>query len=132
MTIKRTIILGTISSLFSIILCLIYNEIYSKAFDVDFSSVLTIFAVIISNFLGCYLMAFSYFLIVKWNRVKLLGILNILIVILSFVSILGVFGFQLPMEIESPELFPGLAIPMHFFPVLFFLSFATSSINKNS
>lgn len=120
MSFKKVVLLGTTSSVVSIILCLIYNQIYSKAFDLDFSNVLTMVGIIMSNFISCFLMAFSYFLIVKLKLIKFLGYLNILIVIFSFVSILGVFGFQLPMEIESPELFPGLAIPMHFFPALTF------------
>jgi hypothetical protein len=28
----------------------------------------------------------------------------------------------LPLNIESPEMFPGLAIPMHFFSALFFFA----------
>jgi hypothetical protein len=34
------------------------------------------------------------------------------------VSLAGAFGAKLPLDIEAPELFPGLVVPMHFFPAL--------------
>jgi len=39
------------------------------------------------------------------------------------------FGFELPLDIEQPELFPGLSAALHLFPVLFWL--ATKSLFKS-
>jgi len=45
-------------------------------------------------------------------------VFNLLFVVLTFASILRPIGFIMPLDQESPELFPGLAVPMHFFPAL--------------
>ena len=54
------------------------------------------------------------------NKPILKGWLNVLIAALSFLSILGPLSMSLPLNIKFPEMFPGLAIPMHFFPALMF------------
>src|SRR5215212_10280747 len=41
-----------------------------------------------------------------------------IIAISLFASILAPFAMKLPFDIETPELFPGLIVPMHFFPAL--------------
>jgi hypothetical protein len=45
-------------------------------------------------------------------------VFNFLFSLLSFASLLAPFGAKLPLDIEAPELFPGMVIPMHFFPAL--------------
>ena len=115
---KKTIILALVSSVLAAVSGIIYNSVYSKAFYVDFSSVLGTVNIISSCTIGCFLMAIGYKIVLGWKGNKLLGWLNIVYAVLSFASIIGVLGFTLPLEIESPEMFPGLAIPMHFFPAL--------------
>jgi hypothetical protein len=124
MTIKQSALHTFSSAALASIACIIYNTIYSKAFDVNFSMVLNMGGIIGSCVFGCVLMATTYHIAIKWKGDKLLGWLNIVFALLSFVSIIGVLGFQLPISIESPEMFPGLAIPMHFFPLLGFLTIA--------
>ena len=124
MTLKRTFIHVLISALLAISAALIYNIIYSGAFEVNFSSILNSGSIIGSTMFGCVLMGLGYYLGYKWKGEKILGWINILIAVLSFVSIVSVLGMQLPMTIESPEMFPGLAIPMHFFPALSFFTIA--------
>ena len=48
--------------------------------------------------------------------------LNLVIAVLSFASIISPISMSLPLDIESPELFPGLVVPMHFFPALAFFA----------
>ena len=67
-------------------------------------------------------MGLGYYVGYKWKGEKSIPWINILISVLSFASIVGVLGIQLPLTIESPEMFPGLAIPMHFFPALAFFT----------
>ncbi|HWZ23165.1 MAG TPA: hypothetical protein VNW06_10955 [Cytophagaceae bacterium] len=122
MSIKNLFLIVFTSAGIASIACIVYDMLYSQAFYVDFSTVLTTGATLIGCFLGCSLMATAYYLGIKWKGEKTILWINLLIIILSFVSIIGILGFQLPFEIESPELFPGLAIPMHFFPALSFLA----------
>lgn len=122
MTLKKISIHVLISALLAIVASLVYNTIYSSAFELTFSSVLTIGGIIGSTLIGCTLMGLGYYTGYKWKGEKSIPWINILISVLSFASIVGVLGIQLPLTVESPEMFPGLAIPMHFFPALAFFT----------
>ncbi len=96
----------------------IYNIIYKESFYVDFSRVVNTASIFGACTFACMLIALGHFIIFKWKGNKLTGAYNLLVLILSFASIIGVLSFQLPLDIEFPEMFIGLAIPMHFFPAL--------------
>lgn len=115
---KQVLLFGASGALLAALAGVIYNQLYSTAFFVDFGRVLGPVNIIVSCTLGCFLMALGYKLMFGWKGVKLAGWINIVYSILSFASIAGVLGFNLPLDMESPEMFPGLAIPMHFFPAL--------------
>ncbi len=119
---KQTFILGLAGTVLSGLACFLYAKIYSEALFVDFSKVVGLANMISASAIGCFLMAIAYKLAIKWKGTKTIGWLNVIYSILSFASIAGVLGFNLPLEIESPELFPGMVIPMHFFPVLSILT----------
>jgi len=119
---KQTFFIGAVSTVLSALACIIYAKIYSEAFFVDFSKVAGTINFIAASAIGCFLMAVGYRLAMQWKGEKIIGWLNILYSILSFASIAAVLGFNLPLDIESPEMFPGMVIPMHFFPVLSFLT----------
>ena len=122
MPLRKAILLAGLSALLSITACLVYNKIYSGSFYVDFSKIISPGSVIMLCLVACTLMALGYMLVTLRQPKMNLGWLNILYVVLSFASIIIVLSFKLPLDIEFPELFPGLAIPMHFFPVLAFLA----------
>ena len=122
MNLKKAFILAGVSSTLAITACLIYNKVYSSSFYVDFSQIITPTSVILNCLVGCTLMSLGYALVIKWRPTLNLGWVNIVFAILSFASIIMVLSFKLPLEVEFPELFPGLAIPMHIFPVLAFLT----------
>lgn len=119
---KQTFILGLISTILSAIACAIYTKIYSDAFYIDFSKIVGTINLISASAIGCFLMAIGYKLAIKWRGIKTIGWLNVVFSVLSFASIAGILGFNLPLEIESPEMFPGMVIPMHFFPVISLLT----------
>ena len=122
MNLKKAFILAGVSSILAIAACFIYNKVYSGSFYVDFSKIINPTSMIMSCLVGCTLMSLTYTLIAKWRPTLNLGWVNIVFAILSFASIIMVLSFKLPLETEFPELFPGLAIPMHFFPMLAFLT----------
>lgn len=119
---KQTLIMGIAGSLLSSLASIIYLNIYKEALVVDFSKVAGTSNIIAACSIGCLLMAVGYKLAIKWKGTKTIGWLNIVFTVFSFSTIAGVMGVSLPMEIESPELFPGMIIPMHFFPVLSILT----------
>lgn len=119
---KKGLVLAIISAALSSIACFIYNKIYSEAFYVDFGPVLNPVGIISSSLIGCVLMALGYVLLHQWKKDRWFKWANVLYGIVSFASIAGVLSYNLPLDVEFPEMFPGLAIPMHFFPLLSFLT----------
>lgn len=119
---KQTFIIGIAGSLLSSLACIIYFNIYKEALVVDFSKIAGIPNIIAACSIGCFLMVVGYKFAISWKGTKAIGWLNIAYSVISFVTIAGVFGFNLPLDTESPELFPGMIIPMHFFPVLSILT----------
>jgi hypothetical protein len=107
---------GLLAGLVSAIVCLFYSEVYSTSLQVDFSDVINIFSVMGTCLFGSLIASAGYyFLSTKLSDGDVTDVLfNITFLTLTFLSCIYPF---------SPELFPGLVIPMHFFPVLFWIAF---------
>ena len=119
---KKIFLQGIVCGLLAAVGCIIYSTIYQQSFLIDFGTIIKPIGVVGSCVFGCMLMAIAYGLLEKMNKQNLFGVLNILFVIISFASIVGPISMSLPLSIESPEMFPGLVIPMHFLPALAFLT----------
>lgn len=121
---KKHLIHGGVAGALAAIASIIFFKIYAELYFVDFSAVIDETAIIISSIMGCLLMAVGYIILDKVKKPNLYGALNILIMIFSFLSIVPVMGMPLPLEVEFPEMFPGMVIPMHFFPAVAFFGLA--------
>jgi hypothetical protein len=130
MTAKKTLVLSISSSVLAFILSEVYIAIYNKAFFVDYSMILSLQAVAGACFVGGFLLGWGNFLFLKFNKKWGQFTFNLLAGILSFASILGPLATTLPTEIEFPEMFPGLAATLHFFPVLAHLALLPLFIEK--
>lgn len=119
---KRLFIHGLVAGVLAAIAGVIYLNLYQSLFYVSFDAIINEGSIIGSSILGCVLMALGYMLLEKFNQEKLHGVLNLVITTLSFATILGPMTMSLPLDIEFPELFPGLVVPMHFFPALSFMN----------
>ena len=119
---KTALLMGITGSMLSSLACIVFKFIYMQALYVDFSMIVGTSSIVASCVIGCFLMAVCYKLAIQWKGYKTTVWLNLAFSIISFASIAGVFGFNLPLELEFPELFPGMVIPMHFFPVLSILT----------
>lgn len=109
---------GLIAGILAAVAANIYNQIYFFATEVDFSRVLGPARILSLNLLFCLLAAFlNWFLT---NRMKKKGelVFNFLFSICSFALVMVPISISLPIDIKNPELFPGLAVPMVFFPAL--------------
>jgi hypothetical protein len=115
---------GIIAGVLSSSAAIIYQLIYQEMFFLDFSAVVNAGGIIGACMIGCMLMSVGYFGLFKLNKLKLKGWLNTLYAILSFASIMPAMTMTLPLDVEFPELFPGLVVPMHFFPALAFFALA--------
>lgn len=115
---KKALLLGIVSGLLAGVAGLIYARVYYTANEADFSKVASTIRILSSSLFGGVLAAIGYTALVKTLKNKGEIVFNLAFTILSFASLLLPIAFKLPLTIETPELFPGMVIPMHFFPAL--------------
>ncbi|SHK50159.1 hypothetical protein SAMN04488028_105222 [Reichenbachiella agariperforans] len=115
---KKIFVQGLVAGALSSLASVIYLNIYQGTLLTDFDKIINVGSIIGSSFIGCMLIALGYIILCKLDKTNFQGWLNVLICVLSFASIIGPIGMALPLDIEFPELFPGLVVPMHFFPAL--------------
>jgi len=121
---QRIYLHGIISGVLAAIAGVIYLNIYENALGVSFNKIVNTGSIFGACIFGCVLMSVAYMLLDRFNKQRLSGVINIVIAVLSFASIISPISMSLPLDIKSPELFPGLVIPMHFFPALAFFCIA--------
>ena len=129
---KQRLLLGIVSGLLAGLAAFIYQRVYSKSLGIDFSDIAKPAGIIISCTVGCIVAALGYWVMEKLLKSKTEIIFNLLFAVLSFASILPAFAAKLPLDATSPELFPGMVIPMHFFPVLAFFTLEPIFIKPQS
>jgi drug/metabolite transporter (DMT)-like permease len=121
---KKTFLHGIVAGILAAIAGIIYFNIYQKTLGTEFNKVVNIGSIAGVSVFACMIIALAYWLLEKFNKKNLEGWLNIIIALLSFASILSPISMSLPLDIKNPELFPGLVIPMHFFPALAYFCIA--------
>lgn len=117
---KKTIIHGLITGGIASLATIIYDKAYSFLMAVNFSKIVPIAALISVNFLAALMASLLHLLFSKISRRPDLWF-NLSFSLLTFASFLIPFVTKLPLDVEAPELFIGLVIPMHLFPLLFWL-----------
>jgi len=116
---KKSLLLGVCSGLLAGLGCIIYEMVYKAAMaGVDFSKIVKPVNLVAACVFGTVLASIGFYLLNKWMKAKGELVFNFIFVILSFASVTGPFAATLPLYVEFPELFPGLVVPMHFFPAL--------------
>lgn len=127
---KKLLLLGLVSGVLAAVAALIYQKIYVNSLGADFSAIVKPVNILITCTLAGLLASTGYGLLTKWLPRAGEIIFNFVLVILTFASILGPFATKLPLDIEMPELFPGLTVPMHFFPALAWFTLKPLFIKK--
>ena len=115
---KKIFYHGISAGILSAVACIIYNRIYFFATEADFSKVINIPVIIGINLFACMLAAGGYRAFKKLLKKNADIFFNFTFTILSFASVIYPISVSLPLDIKFPELFPGLTVPMHFFPAL--------------
>jgi hypothetical protein len=115
---KKIFFHSMIAGLLASIAGLIYNRIYFFATEADFSLVLNTGSIIELNIMVCILVGMLYWVLVKsWKKNGEI-VFNFLFSIVSFACVMIPISISLPLKVKFPELFPGLAVPMVFFPAM--------------
>jgi hypothetical protein len=110
----HSILAGVLASIAGII----YYRIYFFATEADFSIVLNTGTIVGLNIMACILAGIIYWALAKSLNKKGEIVFNFLFSIISFACVMVPISLTLPLKIQFPELFPGLAVPMVFFPAL--------------
>ncbi len=115
---KRVFFHALLAAVLAAIAGIIYYRIYFFATEADFSKILNPLSITAISVFVCMIASFIYFALTRWLDKKGEIIFNFLFSILSFACVMIPISLSLPLDIKFPELFPGLAVPMVFFPAL--------------
>ena len=115
---KKYFLHGLIAGILAALAANIYYRIYYFATEADFSKILGVVRMISLNMMICLLAAFLNWLFVTLMKRRGELVFNFFFSITSFALVIVPISITLPLDIEFPELFPGLAVPMVFFPAL--------------
>jgi drug/metabolite transporter (DMT)-like permease len=115
---KKSLALGIVAGLLAGIAGVIYAHLYYTINEADFSKVASTIRILAASLFGGVLAASGYTLLDKWLKTRGEIVFNLVFTLISFISLLGPIAVRLPLNIETPDLFPGMVIPMHFFPAL--------------
>lgn len=96
----------------------IYYQIYFFATQVDFSSIVNPLGLIALNVFVSLVAGLIYSLLVMLFKAKGPVIFNFVYSVGSFACVIIPIAYTLPLSVQFPELFPGLTVPMVFFPVV--------------
>ena len=121
---KKIFFHGIIAGLLATVAGIIYLNIYQNTLGADFHKVVNYKTISAGAVFGCLLIAMVFWILEKINKPNLRGWLNVIICIVSFASIIIPISTSLPLDIQGPELFPGLVVPLHFFPALAYFAIA--------
>jgi hypothetical protein len=115
---KRVFFHGLMASVLSALAAIIYTRIYFFATETDFSKVLGFQRILGLSLLTCMVTALVNYGIIKWLKRNGEIVFNFLFSALSFAAVMIPISITLPLGVQLPELFPGLAVPMVFFPAI--------------
>jgi hypothetical protein len=119
---KKIVIQGIMAGLLAGIAGAIYFTIYQNTLGTNFGKIVNIPSILGSSVFGSLLIACGYALLLGLNKIKWAGWYQVFVSVTSFATITGPISISLPLSVQNPELFPGLVIPMHFFPALAFFT----------
>ena len=96
----------------------IYNQIYFFATQVDYSTLVNAGSLIGINLLVSMVAGLLYWALVSRFKNKGVIAFNFIYSVGSFACVIIPIAITLPLSTPFPELFPGLTVPMVFFPVI--------------
>lgn len=115
---KRSLFLGITAGVLAAIAALIYAKVYYTANEADFSRVASNIRIVAANIGAGVAAAIGFWIVNRLLKKNAELVFNLLFALASFATLLYPIGFKLPLDLQTPELFPGMVIPMYFFPAL--------------
>ena len=115
---RKIFFLSISAGIFSSVACIVYNKVYYFALESNFSKLVNVGSIVGLNMIACIAAGGGYYVAKKRFPKKGNAIFNLTFSLISFLSIYFPFAIDIPLDIKNPELFYGLVVPMHFFPVV--------------
>lgn len=115
---KKVFFHALLASALASVAGIIYYRIYFFATEADYSRILNPISISGISVFVCMIASFIFYALVKWLGDRGEVIFNFLFAIISFACVMLPISISLPLNVKFPELFPGLAVPMVFFPAL--------------
>lgn len=115
---KTIFIHSLVAGILAAIAANIYNQIYFFATEVDYSAIINPGSLLGINLLVSCIAGLLYLLLTKLFKTRGPIIFNFVYSVGSFACIIVPIAVTLPLSTPFPELFPGLTVPMVFFPVI--------------
>lgn len=119
---KTDFIHGIIAGVLASIAGIIYSHVYFFANEADFSSVINMPSIIGFNLAAGMVFTAIHAVLKKWLKKNAELVFSLTISVFFFALIVVPISISLPLNIKTPELFPGLAVPMLFFPAIAWFS----------
>jgi len=119
---KKVLIQSLVAGILAAIAANIYNQIYFFATQVDYSNIINIYSLVGLNLLVSLVAGLLYWLLTMFFKSTGATIFNFVYSVGSFACVIIPIAITLPLSTPFPELFPGLTVPMVFFPVIAWLT----------
>jgi hypothetical protein len=115
---KTIFIQSLVAGILAALAANIYNQIYFFATQIDYSNIINAGSLIGLNLLVSLLAGLLHWLLTMLFKNKGAIIFNFVYSVGSFACVIIPIAITLPLTTPFPELFPGLTVPMVFFPVI--------------
>jgi hypothetical protein len=128
---KTNFLHALLASVLASLAGIIYYRIYFFATEVDFSKVLNTVKIIGLSVLVSMFAALLNFFLTRLLKKRGEIVFNFLFSVISFAAVMIPISISLPLNVKFPELFPGLAVPMIFFPVIAWFTVSPLFVKNN-
>jgi hypothetical protein len=114
---KKYFFNGLAAGVFSGLAAFLYYRIYATSLEVSFRVISPTGIFSASLFAGMLIALFCFG--INWLfKKEMTPLSGVLLVVGTLLTIIIPFMISLPLDVDRPELFPGLVVPMQLFPVL--------------
>jgi hypothetical protein len=115
---KKYFLTGLAAGILSGLAAFSYYHVYTSTLKVSFPGVVSTASIFSSNIFAGIVIASLYHLLHLLFKKDMETLFSLLLAGGSMMSMAIPFMISLPLELDHPELFPGLIVPMHLFPAL--------------
>lgn len=127
---RRIFFWGLTAGILSAVASIIYKRIYEFAYEVTYAKIINIPILVGANLIACLVAAIGFWACFRLFSTKGEIIFNFIFSIGSFASVMLPISAKLPLDVQFPEMFPLLTVPMHFFPVIAWFTIRPLFANK--